>query len=207
MVRPPQSSARFASPSIALAPLFVLFTQYSLRTSSPIWAREASRSRTRAFASPLARLLFTIQRACPQDAPNKVPGSGLDHYHRGSPRIVHSSGVIFLDIVYISKKKLTLKTFRSCHDTIIKFKMIRINCESKKQFTEDLHHNNILECHDDSKTSFVISVNFFLLMYCLPLLIRIQFRFCRSSLSSSKLSHKLYPINSYSWDQPQQPKN
>lgn len=40
MVGPPQSSARFAS-SIALAQLFALFTQYSLRASSPIWASEA----------------------------------------------------------------------------------------------------------------------------------------------------------------------
>lgn len=40
MVGPPQSSARFAS-SIALAPLFALFIQYSLRASSPIWVSEA----------------------------------------------------------------------------------------------------------------------------------------------------------------------
>ena len=33
-------------------------------------------------------------------------------------------------------------TFRSRHDTIIKFKMIRINSEIKKEFAENLHNNS-----------------------------------------------------------------
>ena len=33
-------------------------------------------------------------------------------------------------------------TFRSRHDTIIKFKMIRINSEIKKEFAENLHKNS-----------------------------------------------------------------
>lgn len=48
MVGPPQSIARFAS-SIALAPLFALFTQYSLQVSSPILGERSSISPTQTF--------------------------------------------------------------------------------------------------------------------------------------------------------------